>query len=75
MRVLASAVEEYPSLESGMAVPERLLREKRDLIKRILRAVAKAHRYFWQDERGSSEVLADYVKVELPVALESYRLT
>lgn len=74
MRVLASAVEEYPSLESGIAVPERRLHEKRDLIKRILRAGAKAHGYFWENERGSSEILADYVKVELPMALESYRL-
>ena len=50
------------------------MREKRDLIKRIVRALAKAHRYFWENERGSSEVLADYLNVELPVALESYRL-
>jgi ABC-type nitrate/sulfonate/bicarbonate transport system substrate-binding protein len=55
-------------------VREDLLREKRDLIKRILGALAKARRYFLENERGSSEVLADYVKVELPVALESYRL-
>ena len=74
MRILGSAVEEFPSLERGVAVPENLMREKRDLIKRILRAVAKAHRYFLENERASSEVLAEYVKVELPVALESYRL-
>ena len=74
MRILASAVEEFPSLERGVAVPENLLRERRDLIKRILRALAKAHRYLLENERGSSEVLADYVKVELPIALESYRL-
>ena len=74
MNILASAVEEFPSLESGLAVPEDLLRAKRDLIKRILRAQTKARRYILENERGSSEVLADYVKVELPVALESYRL-
>jgi NitT/TauT family transport system substrate-binding protein len=74
MTILASAVEEFPSLERGIAVPENLLRERRDLIKRILRALAKAHRYLLENERGSSEVLADYVKVDLPTALESYRL-
>ena len=74
MRILASAVEEFPSLERGVAVPENLMREKRDLIKRILRALAKGHRYFLENERASSEVLAEYVKVALPVALESYRL-
>ncbi len=74
MKILASAVEEFPSLERGIAVPENLLRERRDLVKRILKALTKAHRYVLENERGSSEVLADYVKVELPIALESYRL-
>lgn len=73
MRILGSSVEEF-SLERGIAVREDLLREKRDLIKRILKALTKARRYVLENERGSSEVLADYVKVELPVALESYRL-
>ena len=74
MSILASAVEEFPSLERGIVVREDLLREKRDLIKRILRALAKARRYVWENERGSSELLADWAKVDLPVALESYRL-
>jgi len=74
MNILASAVEEYLDLDRGIAVREDLLREKPDLIKRILRALAKARRYFLENERGSSELLADWVKVELPVALESYRL-
>jgi len=55
-------------------VPEKLLREKRDLVKRILRARSKANRYFFENERGASEVLAKYLRVDLPVALESYRL-
>jgi ABC-type nitrate/sulfonate/bicarbonate transport system substrate-binding protein len=74
MNVLASAMEEYLELSRGIAVREDLLREKRDLIKRILRAQTKARRYILENERGSSEVLADYVKVDFPVALESYRL-
>ncbi len=74
MNILGSAMEEYLELARGIAVREDLLREKRDLIKRILRAQTKARRYILENERGSSEVLADYVKVELPVALESYRL-
>ncbi|MBI2988918.1 MAG: ABC transporter substrate-binding protein [Deltaproteobacteria bacterium] len=73
MNILASSVEEF-SLERGLAVREDLLREKRDLIKRMLRALAKARRYVLENERGSSELLADWTKVELPVALESYRL-
>ncbi len=74
MNVLGSAMEEYIELARGIAVREDLLREKRDLIKRILRALAKARRYFLENERGSSELLAEYVNVELPLAVESYRL-
>jgi NitT/TauT family transport system substrate-binding protein len=74
MRILASAMEEFPSLQNGIAVPDKLLRERPDLARRILRARSKATRYFWDNERGSSEILAKYLKVELPVALESYRL-
>ena len=44
------------------------------MVKRILRARSRAHRYFWENERGTAEVLAKYLKVELAVALESYRL-
>ena len=75
MNILASAVEEYLELYRGIAVREDLLREKRDLIKRILRALAKARRYVLENERGSSELFAEWAKVELPMALESYRLT
>lgn len=74
MNILASAVEEFLNLDRGIAVREDLLREKPDLIKHVLRALAKAHRYVLENERGSSELLADWAKVELPVALESYRL-
>ena len=74
MNILASAVEEYLELDRGIAVREDLLREKPDLIKRVLRALAKARRYVLENERGSSELFSDWAKVELPVALESYRL-
>jgi NitT/TauT family transport system substrate-binding protein len=74
MNILASAVEEFLNLDRGIAVREDFLRENRDVIKRILRALAKAHRYVLENERGSSELLADYGKVDFPVALESYRL-
>ena len=75
LRVLASAMDEFPSIQNGLAMPEKLLKERRDLVKHILRARAKATRYFWENERGTSEVLAKYLNVELPVALESYRIS
>jgi NitT/TauT family transport system substrate-binding protein len=74
LRILGSAVEDVINLQNGLAVTEKLLREKRDIVKRIIRARARANRYFWENERGTAEVLAKYLRVELPVATESHRL-
>jgi NitT/TauT family transport system substrate-binding protein len=74
MNVLGSAMEDLANLQNGTAVTEKFLREKRDVLKRVLRARMRANRYFIENERGTSEVLAKYQNVELPVAVESYRL-
>src|SRR4029453_8547982 len=74
LKIHGSTLEDLPNLQNGLAFSEKLLREKRDLVKRILRARSRAHRYFWENERGTAEVLANYLKVDLPVAVESYRL-
>ena len=74
LRILGSAVEDVINLQNGLAITEKLLREKRDVVKRIIRARARANRYFWENERGTAEVLAKYLRVELPVATESHRL-
>lgn len=74
LRIHGSTLEDVPNLQNGLAFSEKLLREKRDLVKRILRARSRAHRYLWDNERGTAEVLAKYLNVEMPVALESYRL-
>ena len=74
LRIHGSTLDDLPNLQNGLAFSEKSLRERRDLVKRILRARSRAHRYFWENERGTAEVLANYLKVDLPVALESYRL-
>jgi NitT/TauT family transport system substrate-binding protein len=74
LKLHASTLDDVPTLQNGLGVSERLLRQRRDLVKRLLRARAKASRYFFEDERGSADVLAKYLNVDLPVALESYRL-
>jgi ABC-type nitrate/sulfonate/bicarbonate transport system substrate-binding protein len=74
LKIHGSTLEDIPNLQNGLAFSEKMLREKRDLVKRILRARSRAHRYFWENERGTAEVLANYLKVELAVAVESYRL-
>ena len=74
LRIHGSTLEDLPNLQNGLAFTEKTLRERRDLVKRILRARSRAHRYFWENERGTAEVLAKYLNVDIPVALESYRL-
>lgn len=74
LKIHANTLDDAANLQNGLAVSEKLLRERRDLVKRVLRARAKASRYFFDNERGSAEVLAKYLNVEMPVALESYRL-
>jgi ABC-type nitrate/sulfonate/bicarbonate transport system substrate-binding protein len=74
MNVLGSAMEDLANLQNGTAVTEKFLREKRDVLKRILRARMRANRYFMENERGTSEVLAKYQNVDFAVAVESYRL-
>src|SRR5574341_1133398 len=74
LRIHGSTLDDLPNLQNGLGFSDKLLRERRDLVKRILRARARAHRYLWENERGTAEVLAKYLNVELPVALESYRL-
>jgi ABC-type nitrate/sulfonate/bicarbonate transport system substrate-binding protein len=74
LKIHGSTLDDLPNLQNGLAFTEKMLREKRDLVKRILRARSRTHRFFWENERGTAEVLANYLKVDLAVALESYRL-
>jgi ABC-type nitrate/sulfonate/bicarbonate transport system substrate-binding protein len=74
LRIHGSTLDDLPSLQNGLAFSEKLLRERRDLAKHIVRARSRAHRYLWDNERGTAEVLAKYLNVEMAVALESYRL-
>jgi len=74
LRIHGSTLDDLPNLQNGLAFTEKLVREKRDLVKRILRARSRAHRYLFENERGTAEVLAKLLNVDLTVALESYRL-
>jgi NitT/TauT family transport system substrate-binding protein len=75
MNILGSAMDEFTSIQNGLGVLEKTLKDQRDLVKRILRARAKGNRYFHQNERGTSEVLAKYLNVDLQTALETYRIS
>lgn len=73
-RVLAEPPRDVVALQSGFSVSERHLTEKRDLVRMILRARAKAHRYFFENEKGVSETLAKFMKLDPAMVTESYRL-
>lgn len=75
MNILAGAMDQFTSLQNGLGAPEKNLRGQRELVKKILRARAKGNRYFHENEKGSSEVLARYLNVDLQTALETYRLS
>jgi ABC-type nitrate/sulfonate/bicarbonate transport system substrate-binding protein len=76
LNVLANALDEFPSFfQSGLATTEKTVSSQRDLVKRVLRARAKANRVFFEAESGASEVIAKVLKVDLPVARESYRIS
>ena len=75
MNVLDTAVDKYASIQNGLAVGVKTLQEKPDLVKKLLRAKSKAARYFEQNEREVSEMLAKMWNTDLATALESYRLS
>ena len=73
MNILASAMEEFTSIQNGLGVLEKNVKDP--LMKRILRSRARGNRYFHQNERGTAEVLAKYLAVDLSTALETYRIS
>ena len=73
LNLLASTGNDYINFISGLIVSEKTLREKPAVIKRTLRALAKANRFFQTNETASAEVLAKYLNVSQTIALETYR--
>ena len=73
MKILDSALDKFAGIESGLAVPLKLLQEKPDHVKKMLRARAKGNRYFLENEREGSEFLARIYGVDTRTAVESYR--
>ena len=75
LNLLASISDEYVNFISGLIVSDRALQEKPSIIKRTLRALAKANRYFQTNETASAEILAKYLNVSQQIALETYRFS
>jgi len=75
MNVLDSAIDKYASLQNGLAVNVKLLQERPDLVKKMLRAKSKAARFIEQNERETAEMLAKIWNSDVAIALESLRST
>jgi len=56
-------------------VADRNLADKGELVRRMMRARTKAYRYFHENEKATSEILAKYTKLDLPRAVETYRMS
>ena len=73
MNILDSALERFAGIDSGLVVSLKLLQEKSDLVKKMLRARAKGNRFYLENEQEGSVFLARLYKVDFKIALESYR--
>jgi NitT/TauT family transport system substrate-binding protein len=73
MNILDSALDKFAGIDSGLAVPLKLLQEKSDQVKRMLRARARGNHFFLENERDGSEFLARIYRVDIKTGLESYR--
>jgi NitT/TauT family transport system substrate-binding protein len=75
VNVLADTPKDFISTQGGFAVSDRNLTDKRELVRRMMRARTKAYRYFHENEKGASETLAKYTKFDFAIALETYRMS
>ena len=75
MNILDSAIDKFASIQNGLAVNVKTLQEKPELVKKILRAKAKAGRYFDQNEKEVSQMLAKMWNTDVATALESYLMS
>jgi ABC-type nitrate/sulfonate/bicarbonate transport system substrate-binding protein len=73
MTILDSALDKFAGIDSGLAVPLKLLQEKSDHVRKMLRARAKGNRFFLENEREGGEFLARIYRIDISTALESYR--
>jgi NitT/TauT family transport system substrate-binding protein len=75
LNILADTPKDFISTQGGFAVADRNLADKSELVRRMMRARTKAYRYFHENEKGTSETLAKYTKLDLPTAVETYRMS
>ena len=75
MNILDSSIDKFASIQNGLAVHVKTLQEKPELVKKMLRAKARTGRYLEQNEKEVSQMLAKMWNTDVPIALESYRMS
>ena len=75
MNVLGEPPRDFVSMQGGFAVTDKLLAERRELARRMMRARTKGFKYFHEKEKDASEILAKYMKLDLATTLETYRIS
>jgi NitT/TauT family transport system substrate-binding protein len=75
MNVLASVLQEYPTIQNGVATTERTLKEEPKLIRALLRARAKASRQFHENPPVPIDVISKVLHVDKETARETYFLS
>jgi ABC-type nitrate/sulfonate/bicarbonate transport system substrate-binding protein len=75
LNLLASIGDDYVNFISGLIVSDKTLQQKPAIVRRTLRALAKANQYFQSNENASAEILAKYLNVSQQTALDTYRFS
>jgi len=75
MNVLASVMNEYPTLQNGIAVPEKIFKDRAKVIRGILRARTRANKLFHENPQAAVGVIAKILNVDQETARETYILS
>jgi NitT/TauT family transport system substrate-binding protein len=75
MNVLASVVQEYPTLQNGVATTEKTFKEQPKAIRALLKARARASRQFHDNPQVPIDVISKVLQVDKDTARETYLLS
>jgi ABC-type nitrate/sulfonate/bicarbonate transport system substrate-binding protein len=75
MNVLASVLQEYPTIQNGVATTERTLKAQPKAMRALLKARARASRQFHENPQVPIDVIAKVLQVDKDTARETYLLS
>jgi len=75
MNLLGSAIEDYVSIQGGVAVAEKTLRERYKQIRGVMRGWSRAKRFFNDQPKPTVDVIMRLLAVDRGTANETYNLS